>query len=118
MSEQKNNQLILKTCIIGILIATLVYSFHPSVGQFSLSINGEPVADPLIRLAAIPTLLFTMVLTGILMILAFLGISAFMFIAAFIFVFLGILLLAPYFWPMLVIIYLLILLMSIGEAKK
>ena len=118
MSQQKNNHLILKTFVIGGLIAALVYSFHPGVGQFSLSINGEPVADPLVRLAAIPTLLFTMVFTGVLMILAFLGISTFMFIAAFMFVLLGILLVAPYFWPMLVIIFLLILFMSIGETKN
>ena len=73
MSPLKNNHLMFKTLIIGGFIAVLVYIFHPGVGQLSLSINGEPVADPLIRLAAIPTLLLTMVFTGILMVLAFLG---------------------------------------------
>ncbi len=84
---------------------------------FSLVINGEPVADPLIRLAAIPTLLFTLLLTAILMVVAFLGIGMFMFLIAFVFVMLCLLLVAPYFWPVLVIIFLLILLMSMGDTQ-
>ena len=60
MSQQRNNHLFLKILVLGGLIASLLYFFHPGVGQFSLVINGEPVADPLIRFAAVPTLLITL----------------------------------------------------------
>jgi hypothetical protein len=43
------------------------------VGQFGLIINGEPVADPLIRLAALPTLIVALLFTVVLIILAFLS---------------------------------------------
>jgi hypothetical protein len=75
MSQQRKNHLILKILVLGGFIASLVYFFHPGVGQFSLIINGEPVADPLIRFAAIPTLLITLLFTSILMVLAFMGIG-------------------------------------------
>ena len=105
MAQQKNNNLILKTLVIGGLIAVLVYSFHPGVGQFSLSINGEPVADPLTRFAAIPTMLIAMFFTSILIVIAFLSVGMFIFMAAFVFVILGIFMVAPYSWPMVVIFF-------------
>ncbi|OQK17816.1 hypothetical protein AU255_08120 [Methyloprofundus sedimenti] len=117
MSQPRNNNLLLKTLVMGGFIAALVYFFHPGVGSFSLIINGEPVADPLIRFAAIPTLLIAMLFTGILMFLAFLGVGMFMFIAALAFIMLGVFMVAPYFWPVLVIIFLVIVLMSIGNTK-
>ncbi|MFZ2169341.1 MAG: hypothetical protein WAW61_06830 [Methylococcaceae bacterium] len=112
MTQKQSNNLILKILVIGALIAALVYFFHPGVGQFSLIIDGQPVADPLIRFAAIPAFLIVMVFTAVLMLLAFLGVGMFLFIAALVFVMLGIFIVAPYFWPMLAIIFLLILLMS------
>ncbi len=118
MSKQHNNHLILKVLIIGGLITILVYLFHPGVGQFSLIINGEPVADPLVRFAAIPTLLIAMLFTGMLMFVAFLGVGMFMFIAALAFIMLGVFIVAPYFWPMLMIIFLVIALMSFGNTKN
>jgi hypothetical protein len=62
----KNRHLIIKLLIAGCLIAFLAYLFHPDVGQFSLTINGEPVAEPLARLAALPTLLMVILLTALL----------------------------------------------------
>ena len=118
MSQQRNNHLILKTLVLGGFIASLVYFFHPDVGQFNLIINGEPVADPLIRFAAIPTLLITLLFTSILMVLAFMGIGMFMFMLAFVFTTLGVFMVAPYFWPVLAIIFLIILFMSFDSNKN
>jgi len=114
----QSNHLILKILVMGGFIACLVYFFHPGVGQFSLIINGEPVADPLTRFAAIPTLLITLLFIGILTFLAFLGVGMFMFMAAFFVVMLGVFIVAPYFWPMLVIIFLMMLFMSFGNDQK
>ena len=116
--SQQNSNLILKIVVIGSLIAGLVYFSHPGVGRFSLIINGEPVADPLIRFAALPAVLIAMLFTGILMVLAFLGVGMFVFMAALIFIMLGIFIVAPYFWPILIIIFLVIALMSFGNNEN
>ena len=118
MSQQQNSNLILKILVIGGFIAALVYFFHPGVGAFSLIINGEPVADPLIRFAAIPALLTVMLFTAILMFLAFLGVGMFIFMAALLFVILGIFIVAPYFWPVLAVFFLVILVMSFSNNKN
>lgn len=81
-------------------------------------INGEPVADPLVRFAAIPTILAVLLFTGILMVLVFLGVGLLMFLGALLFMMFGGFIVAPYSWPMLVIIVLMIALMSLGENKK
>lgn len=118
MSQQQNSKLILKILVIGGFIGALVYFFHPGVGEFSLIINGEPVADPLIRFAAIPAFLTVMSFTAILMFLAFLGVGMFMFMTALVFGILGIFLVAPYFWPILAVIFLVILIMSFDNNKS
>ena len=79
--------------------------------------NGEPVADPLMRLAEIPTLLFTLLFMGVIMMVAFLGTSIAFFMAALGFVMIGLLFIAPYFSPILMIFILMILFMSIGNTK-
>lgn len=101
--------------MLGGLIATLVYFFHPDVGQFSLVINGEPIANPIFQFAAIPAFLIVMLFTAVLMFLAFLGVGMFIFMAACIFIMLCILIIAPYFWPILLIIFLVILVISFGN---
>ena len=65
-------KLVIKVFAVGVVIAILSYLFHPEVGQFSLMLNGSPVAEPLVRFAAIPTFLVIMLVTGILMVLLFL----------------------------------------------
>ena len=65
MPTPKNRPLILQILLLGGLIAALIYLFHPGVGQFSLLINGQPVAEPLFRLAAIPVLLLVMAFVGL-----------------------------------------------------
>lgn len=118
MQRNRNNHLIIRILLIGGLLASLIYLFHPEAGQFSVMINGEPVADPLVRFAAIPTILAVLFFIGILMVLAFIGVGLLMFLGALLFLLFGVFIVAPYSWPMLVIIFLMIALMSLGENKK
>jgi hypothetical protein len=118
MPENQNNHLILKTLVIGGLIATLVYFFHPGVGQFSLIINGSPVAEPILGFAAFPALLTVMFFTAMLMVLAFLGVGMVLFLAALGFTLLGVFIIAPYVWPMLAIIFLIIVIMSVDKKSQ
>jgi hypothetical protein len=117
MPQHRKNHLILKIIILGGLIAALVYLFHPGVGQFGLLVNGEPVTDPLFRLAAIPALLVVLFFIGILVFMAILGVGMFMFMLTLGFSMLGILLIAPYFWPVLLMLFLVIIIMSSGSPK-
>ena len=112
MEPQRNNKLMTKVLIVGLVIAILSYLFHPDVGRFSIMMNGEPVADPLVRFAAIPTFLVIMLITGVLMVLLFLGVGVFIFMAATFIALLGIAVAVPFFWPILLIIFLIIALMS------
>jgi hypothetical protein len=118
MSSKPNHSLLIKVLFIGVMIALLSYLFHPGVGQFNLSINGEPVAEPLVRFAAFPSLFLILLLTGFLMLLLFFGVGIMMFIIALLVsLSLGAFLL-PYFWPMFVIIFLMIALMSMGAGNN
>ena len=118
MPEPRNKHLILKIFVIGGLIATLVYFFHPGVGQFSLSINGDPVAAPLLDFAALPVLLTVMFFTGILILLAFLGVGMLLFWAALGFTLLGVFIIAPYIWPLLAVIFLVIIIMTLDKNSN
>lgn len=118
MPKQRNQHLISKVLVLGGFIAVLVYFFHPGSEQFSLIINGKPVADPLTRFAAIPTLMIVMLFTSVLMFLAFVGVGVFMFITAISFAMFGIFFVAPYFWPVLAIISFIIIFMSINNNKS
>ncbi len=113
-----NRHLIAKILLLGALIAALVYLFHPGVGQFSMIINGEPIAEPWAGLAAIPTMLLVFAFSVALVFLLFIGVSLFFFFAALLFAFLGVMLLAPYFWPVLLIIFLVIALMTVGNGDR
>ena len=118
MSKQRNNNLLLKILVLGGLIGSLVYFFHPEVSQFSLIINNKPVADPLVRFAALPTLIFSATFIAFLMLLVFLGVGMFIFIAALVFIIVTICFVAPYFWPILVFNFLVIGIMSVGNNKN
>ncbi len=118
MEYKRNTKLITKVLTVGVAIAVLSYLFHPEVGQLNVILNGQPIADPLVRFAAIPTFLVILGLTVILTILLFIGIGMFMFLGA-IFVSLAFcFVMAPYFWPVLAIIFLIIVLMSIDSSNK
>ena len=118
MNNSHNSHLISKILIIGVLIAALIYLFHPGVGQLSVIINGEPVPQPWAGLAAIPTMLLVLAISVMLGLLIFFGVGLFMFLGALFFAFFGVILIAPYFWPVLVIIFLVIALMSIGNGNR
>ncbi|WP_031434654.1 hypothetical protein [Methylomarinum vadi] len=111
-----NRHLIAKILALGILTAVLVYLFHPGVGQFSMIINGEPVAEPWVGLAAIPTMLLVLAFSVMLVFLLFVGVGLFFFVTALLFAVLGVMLVAPYFWPVLLIIFLVVALMSVGNG--
>ncbi|MDO9170019.1 MAG: hypothetical protein Q7U18_13165 [Methylobacter sp.] len=118
MQQKHSKNLIVKVLIIGIIIAVLSYVFYPGVGQFSVMINGEPVADPLVRFAAVPTFLLIMMVTGVLMVLLFLGVGVLMFLGVIFAALIGIFIMAPYFWPVLVIVLLMVILMTLGNGNK
>ncbi|WP_411728248.1 hypothetical protein [Methyloglobulus sp.] len=117
MEYKRNIKLITKVLTVGAVIAVLSYLFHPEVGQLSVMFNGQPIADPLVRFAAIPTFLVVMGLAVVLTILLFMGIGVFMFFGALFFALMVCFVMAPYFWPVLVIIFLIIALMSLGHEK-
>jgi hypothetical protein len=118
MEHQRNNKLIIKVLIAGLLIAILSYLFHPDVGEFSIMMNGVPVADPLVRFAAVPAFLVIMLITGALMVLLFLGVGMFLFMAAAFIALIGIGIVVPFFWPILLIIFLIIMLMSFSHSHN
>jgi len=113
MKTQGNHKLITKVLIIGFLIAIGSYLFHPDVGQFSLMWNGEPIATPWLRFAALPTVLVIMLITGVLMVLLFLGVGVFLFMGSVFLALLGIFILVPFFWPVLLMMFLLMAVLSL-----
>ncbi len=77
-----------KIVLIGVLIALLIYLFHCGVGQKSLIINAEPVAEPFVPFAALTTVLLVLGITAVLGLLMFFGVGLFIFIGALFFAFL------------------------------
>ena len=118
MKNNGNTKLITKVFLVGTVIAILGYLFHPDVGQLSIMVNGEPVAEPLTHFAAIPTFLVLIGLAITLTLLLFMGIGVFMFFGALFFAVMVCFILAPYYWPVLVIIFMIIVVMSFGHEKK
>lgn len=118
MRQKHNKKLIVSVLIIGAVIAILSYLFHPGSGQLSLMINGEAVTEPLARFAAGPTFLLIMIITGALMVLLFLGVGLFMFLLVLLMAVMGIFILAPYFWQVLIIVLLMITLITVGSGNK
>lgn len=116
--SHSNSHLISKVSFIGLLIAVLVYLFHPGIGHLSLIINGEPVPEPWVSLAVIPTMLLVLMISVALCLLLFFGVGFFIFLGAVSFAFLGLMIVAPYFWPVLLIILLVVALMSTGNGDK
>lgn len=113
MKAQGNHTLISKVLIVGLIIAIGSFLFHPEVGQFSLMWNGAPVATPWLNFAALPTVLFIMLITGLLMVLLFLGVGVFLFMGAVFLALLGLFILVPFFWPILLIMFLLMTVLSL-----
>lgn len=118
MPQKHPKNLIVNVLMVGVIIAVLSYVFYPGVGQFSVMINGEPVAEPLILFAAVPTFLLIMMVTGVLMVLLFLGVGVLMFLGVMFVALIGIFIMAPYFWPVLVVVLLMVILMTLGNGNK
>lgn len=72
MHPKHNKKPIVNVLMVGAIIAILVYSFYPGIGRLSVTFNGEPVAEPMLRFAAIPTFVLIMIFSGALMVLLFL----------------------------------------------
>jgi len=115
--KQERHSLIANVFVIDVIIAALSYLFHPDVGVFKLIVNGQPVDDPIIRFAAVPSVLLVMFISGILAVLLFFGIGLVLFFVALFFAMLGVFLIAPFFWPVLVVIFLMFALMSVGSGR-
>jgi len=118
MEHQGKSKLMTKVFIVGLVIAIFSYLFHPDVGQFSLMMNGTPVANPLVHFAAIPTFLVIMLITSVVMVLLFLGVGVFLFMTAAFIALLGIAIVVPFFWPILLIIFLITALTSFSPKDK
>lgn len=116
--KNEKSTLILKIVLLGLLLALLAYAFHPVVGHLSLTINGQPVANPMARLAAVPVVLGILLLTGILAGLVILGAGTFLLLALALLGMAGIAVVAPYFWPVLIIVILVISLASLGGKER
>ncbi|OAI12500.1 hypothetical protein A1507_03215 [Methylomonas koyamae] len=112
MPQPHKRHLLTKIILLGGLFAGLVYFFHPEVGGVSLLIDGQPVAEPLFRLAAIPLLLAVVAVVGVLVLIALFGAGMLMFFAVLACSVLGVFLLAPYSWPILLLFGLMLLAMS------
>jgi hypothetical protein len=113
MKTQGKYSLITKVLIVGLLVAIGSYLFHPDVGQFSVMWNGEPIATPWLRFAAAPTVLVIMLITGLLMVLLFLGAGVFLFMGAVFLALIGIFIIVPFFWPVLLMMFLLMAVLSL-----
>ena len=118
MKWNTDTYLTIKVLLVGLIIAVLVYLLHPDTGQFSLIINGEPVANPFIKLAALPSLLVVLFFTVIITLAAFFGVGLYIFLFLLLFVFLSVFILAPYTWPVLIIIFITIIVVSLGNNKN
>jgi hypothetical protein len=118
MEHQGKSKLMTKVFIVGLVIAIFSYLFHPDVGQFSLMMNGAPIANPLVHFAAIPSFLVIMLITGVLIVLLFLGVGVFLFMTAAFIALLGIAFVVPFFWPILLIIFLITALTSFSPKDK
>jgi hypothetical protein len=116
--ERKKASLILKIVLAGLLLALLAYVFHPDSGHFSLTINGEPVANPLTRLAVLPAILVILLLTSLLAGLVLLGVGSLLLVGLALLGAAGLAIAAPYFWPVLVIVALAIALASLDGRRK
>lgn len=118
MMKGKKSGLMLKIVLAGLLLAVLAYLFNPDVGHISLTLNGEPVADPLTRVAAIPATVLILLLTGVLAMLVMFGVGTLLLLGLALTGAVGIAIALPYFWPVLAIVALAIALASLDGRGK
>jgi hypothetical protein len=118
MMDEKKSRLLLKIILAGLLLALLAWLFHPDAGHLSLTINGEPVADPLARVAVLPAILVILLLTAILAGLVIVGVGGLLLLGLAFMGAAGIAIVIPYFWPVLAVVLLVIALASLDRKRK
>lgn len=115
MKTHRNVATLIKIVLIGGLLVVLAYLFHPDSELFSVTINGQPVAEPLARVAAVPTILVVLLLTGVLILCAFIGAGVIVLVGMLFFAVLGIGFVAPFLWPLLIIVLVTVVLTSFAN---
>lgn len=116
--QQRPHSFIYTILFIALVVAALSYLFHPDVGMLQLMVNGQPVSEPWVHLAAIPSAIIVLLLIGGLSILLFMGMGLMLFMVALFFAMFGVFIVAPFFWPVLVVFFLLLLLLSAGGGRS
>jgi hypothetical protein len=114
MKARRKTALIATILLIGGLLIGLAYLFHPDSGPFAVLINGRPVAEPLARIAVLPTLIVLLSIMAFLMLLVFFGVGLLLFAGALLLAVIGIGVVAPFLWPLLVIVLAAVILASLG----
>jgi len=117
MKHNWNSSFIVKVVLLGLFVGLLLYLLHPAQGQFMMVINGEPVSDSVAQFAALPTLLAALFFTAVLSVLAFFGVGLFIFMVALLFMLLAIFMIAPYAWPLLLVVFIIILIVLFGRKN-
>lgn len=97
--NDKNNRLLLKIGLAGILTATLIYLFHPYSNLFSITYNGEPLEGPFTGLTSFVLIAGTFVFTLFLVVMIMLGSGIFLFLLFSVFGMIALCLAAPVLLP-------------------
>lgn len=118
IKDNKTALLAIKILLVALLVAALIYFLYPMNGHFTMMVNGKPIVDPLAQFMTFPVLLAVGVFTGLLFILAFLGAGLFVFLAAFLLMLFGVFVMAPYVWPLLLLVFIIVLMMLFGEKTS
>ncbi|MDD5272668.1 MAG: hypothetical protein PHU14_08120 [Methylovulum sp.] len=116
MTPQRH-PLITTVLVMGVLVALLSYLFHPDVGVLKLVVNGQPVDNAVIRFAALPSALIVLLISAIVAVLLFFGVGLVIFLTVLFVALLGVFLIVPFFWPLLVVIFLLFALLSPPSSR-
>ncbi len=109
---KNDNLIVVKVMAIGLIIAALSYLFHPEIGQFNFSIRGLPLTEAASKFAALPTFFVILALAAVMTLLISLQIGFFILLGSSLLVFIVLAVLAPYLWPVLAIIFLVVAIMS------
>lgn len=100
---EKNNRLLLKIGLVGILTAILIYLFHPFSNLFSITYNGEHIEGPFTGLTAFALIGLTFIFTLILMLMIMLGSGIFLFLLLSVFGLIALCTAAPVLLPLALI---------------
>lgn len=97
--NDKNNKLLLKIGLAGVLTATLIYLFHPFSNLFSITYNGEQMQSPFVGLTSFALIAATFFFTLFLILMIMLGSGIFLFFLFAVFGIVALCLAAPVLLP-------------------